>query len=54
MERWMKILTCAGYEYMKLMVADLQRQLEELDKTKGNLQKNRTFFSFEANTSWTA
>lgn len=36
MERWMKILTCAGYEYMKLMVADLQRQLEELDKSKGN------------------
>lgn len=36
MERWMKILTCAGYEYMKLMVADLQRQLDELDRAKGD------------------
>uniref|UniRef100_A0A1L8DV20 Putative pleckstrin similarity domain protein n=1 Tax=Nyssomyia neivai TaxID=330878 RepID=A0A1L8DV20_9DIPT len=31
MEKWMKALTCAGYEYMKLMVAELQRQLGELD-----------------------
>lgn len=31
MEKWMKALTCAGYEYMKLMVAELQRQLEELE-----------------------
>lgn len=35
MERWMKALTCAGYEYMKLMVAELQRQLEELEETQG-------------------
>lgn len=27
----MKALTTAGYEYMKLMVADLQRQLDEKD-----------------------
>uniref|UniRef100_A0A6B2ECV2 Putative pleckstrin similarity domain protein n=1 Tax=Phlebotomus kandelakii TaxID=1109342 RepID=A0A6B2ECV2_9DIPT len=32
MEKWMKALTCAGYEYMKLMVAELQRQLGELDE----------------------
>lgn len=31
MESWMKALTCAGYEYMKLMVAELQRQLEEIE-----------------------
>lgn len=31
MEKWMKALTCAGYEYMKCMVAELQRQLEELE-----------------------
>lgn len=36
MERWMKALTCAGYEYMKLMVAELQRQLDEIEVCKGN------------------
>ena len=30
MECWMKAIACAGYEYMKLMVAELQRQLDEL------------------------
>lgn len=36
MERWMKALTCAGYEYMKLMVSELQRQLDEIEGTKGS------------------
>lgn len=31
MEKWMKSLTVAGYEYMKIMIADLQRQLDEKD-----------------------
>lgn len=31
MEQWMKSLACASYDYMKLMVGELQRQLEELD-----------------------
>lgn len=31
MEQWMKALACAGYDYMKLMVAELQRQLDELE-----------------------
>lgn len=31
----MKALTCAGYEYMKLMVSELQRQLDEIEGTKG-------------------
>lgn len=35
MEMWMKALTCAGYEYMKLMVAELQRQLDEIEDAKG-------------------
>lgn len=35
MEVWMKALTCAGYEYMKLMVAELQRQLDEIEDSKG-------------------
>ena len=33
LESWMKALTCSGFDYMRLMVAELQRQLEELDKT---------------------
>ncbi|XP_058176207.1 probable serine/threonine-protein kinase DDB_G0272282 [Anopheles ziemanni] len=31
MEQWMKALTCAGYDYMKMMVAELQRQLYEIE-----------------------
>lgn len=33
----MKALTCAGYEYMKLMVAELQRQLDEIEVCKGKI-----------------
>ncbi|KAI8788724.1 sesquipedalian-1 [Biomphalaria glabrata] len=29
MESWMKALSCAGYEYIKLMVSELQNKLEE-------------------------
>lgn len=36
MEAWMKALTCAGYEYKKLMVAELQRQLEEIEGSKNS------------------
>ncbi|XP_022916763.1 sesquipedalian-1 isoform X2 [Onthophagus taurus] len=32
MEQWMKALACAGYDYMKIMVADLQRQLDDIDE----------------------
>ena len=31
MEQWMKALACASYDYMKLMVAELQRQLDEME-----------------------
>lgn len=31
MEAWMKAVTSAGYEYMRLMVSELQNQLEELN-----------------------
>lgn len=34
MEAWMKALACASYDYMKLMVSDLQRQLDE---AQGNI-----------------
>jgi len=31
MEAWMKAITCANYEYMRLLVNDLQKQLDELN-----------------------
>lgn len=34
MEQWMRACTCAGYEYMKLMIAELQRQLNEIEQSK--------------------
>jgi sesquipedalian len=40
LERWMKALTCAGYDYMKLMVQELQRQLEEIEGAKGQTPEN--------------
>lgn len=30
MEAWMKVMSCASYDYMKLMVAELRQQLDEL------------------------
>lgn len=32
MESWMKALSCASYDYLKLMVAELQRQLDEISE----------------------
>lgn len=32
MESWMKALSCAGYEYMKLMVSELQNKLREVSE----------------------
>lgn len=50
----MKALTCAGYEYMKLMVAELQRQLTEIEQSKGKLVaiyegiiESNEYFSFQ-------
>ena len=34
MEQWMKALAFASYDYMKLMVSDLQRQLDEMEGIK--------------------
>lgn len=39
MEQWMKALACAGYEYMKLMVAELQRQLDDIEEAPLPLAK---------------
>lgn len=32
LESWMRALTCSGFDYMRLMVSELQRQLDEIDK----------------------
>ncbi|CAO1424399.1 unnamed protein product [Diamesa hyperborea] len=41
MEGWMKSLTCASYDYMKLMVQELQRQLDEINtNNKGHTSEN--------------
>uniref|UniRef100_U5EF85 Putative phospholipid binding protein n=1 Tax=Corethrella appendiculata TaxID=1370023 RepID=U5EF85_9DIPT len=42
MEKWMKALTCAGYDYMKLMVAELQRQLDEIEGCKDQTPEKHT------------
>ncbi|XP_055844297.1 sesquipedalian-1 isoform X2 [Episyrphus balteatus] len=34
MEGWMKVLTCAGYEFKRVVVAELQRQLDEIESSK--------------------
>ncbi|KAH8241092.1 hypothetical protein KR026_012013 [Drosophila bipectinata] len=36
MEAWMKALTCAGYEYKRIVVAELQRQLHEIEQSKNS------------------
>lgn len=33
LESWMKSLTTASYDYMRLMISELQRQLAEIDST---------------------
>lgn len=40
MEQWMKALAFASYDYMKLMVSELQRQLDEIEGKKKNSQMN--------------
>jgi len=34
MEAWMKLLACSSYDYMKLMVVELQQQLAELEENE--------------------
>lgn len=39
MEQWMKALACAGYDYIKLMVAELQRQLDDIEGRDSSCMK---------------
>lgn len=47
MEQWMKALACASYDYMKLMVAELQRQLDEMEECEAMSlsQSNSTIYT---------
>ncbi|KAK3587634.1 hypothetical protein CHS0354_032842 [Potamilus streckersoni] len=57
MESWMKILSCAGYDYMKLVRSELQQQLSELDSDaevkllKDALLDSNHFTHFHGTTS---
>ncbi|CAH1405425.1 unnamed protein product [Nezara viridula] len=33
MEQWMKALACASFDYIKLMVTELQRQLDDMEES---------------------
>ncbi|KAM0724607.1 Sesquipedalian-1 [Formica fusca] len=37
MEQWMKALACASYDYMKLMVTELQRQLDAVEEETASI-----------------
>ncbi|XP_030555961.1 sesquipedalian-1 [Drosophila novamexicana] len=41
MESWMKALTCAGYEYKRIIVAELQRQLQEIEDSRNKMHNDR-------------
>lgn len=40
MESWMRALTCSGFDYMKIMVSEMQRQLEEFERTPNSKTSN--------------
>lgn len=49
MELWMKALTCAGYEYKRIIVSELQRQLQEIEDSR----KSKMFILPEMKNSLT-
>lgn len=40
MEEWMQVLACAGYEYMKCAVEELQRQMDELNAANHRVNRS--------------
>ncbi|XP_017056443.1 sesquipedalian-1 [Drosophila ficusphila] len=40
MESWMKALTCAGYEYKRIILTELQRQLQEIEDSRNKMLSN--------------
>ncbi|KAK3084633.1 hypothetical protein FSP39_016602 [Pinctada imbricata] len=61
MEAWMKVLSCASYDYMRLMVSELKQQLEDIqENSKALLVENamrdshifsNRYSSFQSQTS---
>ncbi|XP_029174715.1 sesquipedalian-1-like [Nylanderia fulva] len=41
MEQWMKALACASYDYMKLMVTELQRQLDAVEEETASVPQTQ-------------
>ncbi|XP_069668640.1 sesquipedalian-1-like [Periplaneta americana] len=50
MEQWMKALACASYDYMKLMVAELQRQLDEMEECEAVTMSQNQNVNFSSST----
>ena len=42
LEAWMKLIACASYDYMKLMVVELQQQLSELEERDQHQQQKHS------------
>lgn len=42
LEAWMRALTCSGFDYMRLMVSELQRQLDEIDKASSSSELEKS------------
>ncbi|KAI8038287.1 sesquipedalian-1 [Drosophila gunungcola] len=40
METWMKALTCAGYEYKRIIMAELKRELNEIEDSRNKMLGN--------------
>ncbi|XP_062133289.1 sesquipedalian-1 isoform X1 [Drosophila sulfurigaster albostrigata] len=53
MEAWMKALTCAGYEYKRIIVAELQRQLQEIEESRHKMRSNPAGITLSAETDTT-
>ncbi|KAH8404985.1 hypothetical protein KR215_008252 [Drosophila sulfurigaster] len=53
MEAWMKALTCAGYEYKRIIVAELQRQLQEIEESRHSMAFNPAGLTLSAETDTT-
>ena len=41
MEQWMKLIACSSYDYMKLMVLELEHQLAELEQRDKQQQQQQ-------------
>lgn len=48
MEKWLKALSCASYDYLKMIVSELQAKLDDINETQDKRrQRNSTWNPFE-------